>query len=63
MGVPDLKNMKFIPEQSKKLINNLPKNKKNGKDLSKIFAFAPPLAIDLLKKLLIFDPEKRINVE
>jgi mitogen-activated protein kinase 1/3 len=63
LGAPDLTNMKFIPEQSKKLINNLPKNKKNGKDLSKLFAFAPPLAIDLLKKFLIFDPEKRINCE
>jgi len=29
--------MKNIPEESKKLIKNLPKNKKNGKDLSKIF--------------------------
>jgi mitogen-activated protein kinase 1/3 len=40
----------------------LPKNKKNGKDFSKIFSFADDLAIDLLKKLLIFDPEKRITV-
>jgi len=48
--------MKFIPDASKKLIKNLPKNKKNGKDLAKIFSFAPPLAIDLLKKFLIFDP-------
>lgn len=40
----------------------MPKNKKNGKDFSKIFAFADSQAIDLLKKLLIFDPEKRITV-
>lgn len=54
--------MKNIPEESKKLIKNLPKNKKNGKDLSKIFGnCATPEAIDLLKKLLIFDPEKRIS--
>ena len=38
------------------------KNKKNGKDFSKLFGFAPPEAIDLLKKFFIFDPEKRITV-
>lgn len=54
--------MKHIPEESKKLIKNLPKNKKNGKDFNKLFSFAHPDAIDLLKKLLTFDPEKRITV-
>ena len=63
LGTPDLDNIKHIPEESKKLIKNLPKNKKNGKDFSKLFSFAPPEAIDLLKKFLIFDPEKRITVE
>lgn len=45
------------------MIRNLPKNKKNGKDFSKLFQHAPPEAVDLLKKFLIFDPEKRITVE
>lgn len=54
--------MKHIPEESKKLIKNLPKNKKVGKDFNKIFSFAHPEAIDLLKKLLTFDPDKRISV-
>ncbi len=62
LGTPDIEDMKNIPEESKKLIKNLPKNKKNGKDFSKIFSFADDLAIDLLKKLLIFDPDKRITV-
>ena len=62
MGTPDVDNMKHIPEESKKLIKNLPKNKKNGKDFNKLFSFAHPEAIDLLKKLLTFDPDKRINV-
>ena len=31
MGIPDVENIKHIPEDSKKLIKNLPKNKKNGK--------------------------------
>ena len=38
------------------------KGKKNGKDFSKLFPQAPPLAIDLLKQLLQFDPDKRISV-
>jgi serine/threonine protein kinase len=54
--------MKHIPEESKKLIKNMPKNKKNGKDFNKLFSFASNDAIDLLKKLLTFDPEKRITV-
>ena len=62
LGTPDLEHMKHIPQQSKKLIKNLPKNKKNGKDFNKLFSFANPQAIDLLKKLLTFDPEKRITV-
>ncbi len=58
---PDLDHIKHIPEESKK-IKNLPKNKKNIKDFSKLFGFAPPEAIDLLKKFFNFDPEKRITV-
>ena len=54
--------MKNIPEESKKLIKGLPRNKKNGRDFTKLFSQAPPEAIDLLKKFLIFDPEKRITV-
>lgn len=54
--------MKYIPEDSKKLIKNGSRNKKNGKDFNKIFPNASPEAIDLLKKLLAFDPEKRLSV-
>lgn len=63
LGTPDLDNIKNIPEESKKLIRNLPKNKKNGRDFTKLFSQAPAEAIDLLKKFLIFDPDKRISVE
>ena len=62
LGTPDVDNMKHIPEESKKLIKNLPKHKKNGKDFNKLFSFANPEAIDLLRKLMMFDPEKRISV-
>ena len=57
LGTPDLDDIKYISEEGKKLIRNLPKKKKGGKDLSKLFSFADVQAIDLLKKLLIFDPE------
>jgi len=33
------------------------------KDFDKMFAGSNPLAVDLLKKLLVFDPKKRITVE
>ena len=52
-----------IPEESKKLIGNLPKNKKRMTETSPNCSHMPPEAIDLLKKFLIFDPEKRITVE
>jgi len=36
--------------------------KRLGKDFSKVFSKGTPLAIDMLKKLLVFDPKKRITV-
>jgi serine/threonine protein kinase len=41
-------------------VNSLPKRK--GKDFNVVFKGANPDAIDLLKKLLIFDPKKRITI-
>lgn len=37
--------------------------KKNPKDLQKTFPAAPDDAIDLLKRMLLFNPDKRITVE
>ena len=39
----------------------LPQRK--GKNFDEIFKGANPLAIDLLKKMLTFDPEQRVTVE
>ena len=44
------------------MIGDLPKNKNPDGNFSQMFSSASPLAIDLLKKLLTFDPEKRITV-
>lgn len=61
LGTPDVEKLEHIPQESKKLIKSIQKSKKNGKDFAKIFSTAPQAAIDLLKKFLIFDPNKRIT--
>ena len=60
-GTPNVDSIKTIPEESKKLIKSLPK--RQGKAFDKVFSQASPVALDLLKKLLIFDPSQRITVE
>jgi mitogen-activated protein kinase 1/3 len=37
--------------------------KRKSQDFDKFFPKSNPLAIDLLKKCLVFDPNKRFNVE
>jgi serine/threonine protein kinase len=54
IGNPDMDHQKFMME--------LPKRK--GMDFNELFKAAKnPDAIDLLKKMLVFDPEKRMTVE
>lgn len=61
-GTPSEEEISHVPkEKSRKLLKSFPKKK--GKSLETIFSNASPLAIDLLKKLMIFDPVKRITVE
>ena len=61
-GTPTEEEINIVPkEKSRKLLRTFPKRK--GKNLEQIFSQASPLAIDLLKKLLTFDPSKRITVE
>ena len=36
--------------------------KRSGKDFKRMFPDANPLAVDLLEKLLVFDPKKRLSV-
>ena len=47
--------------KNKEFIQSLPRRK--GKDFSTVFKGANPDAIDLIKKMLTFDPLKRINVD
>jgi serine/threonine protein kinase len=46
--------------KNKEFIQSLPRRK--GKDFSSIFKGANPDAIDLIHKMLTFDPLKRITV-
>ena len=47
--------------KNKEFIQSLPKRK--GKDFESIFKGANPDAIDLIRKMLTFDPNQRITVE
>lgn len=47
--------------KAKKYLKSLPFKLK--KDLAKLYPHANPLAIDLLSKMLAFDPEKRVSVD
>jgi mitogen-activated protein kinase 1/3 len=62
LGSPDENDMSYITDSNaRKFITNLPKNKKIG--FNQIFPNGNPLAIDLLEKMLCFNPQKRINIE
>lgn len=62
IGTPSADDIKKIPHprSREKVTRMLPRH---GKDLSTVFRDANPHALDLLRRLLTFDPEKRISVE
>ena len=54
--------MSYISDsQARKFLMELPKNKKIG--FNQILLKGNPLAIDLLEKMLCFNPKNRINIE
>lgn len=64
VGTPD--NLQKYFEQSfadehQNFLNNLPHCK--GKDLNTMFADKNPVAVDLIKRMLTFDPKDRITVD
>jgi len=62
IGTPTDEEINNIPrEKSRKFVKCLPKRK--GKPFETLFPKASPLALDLLRKLLIFDPTKRITID
>ncbi|KAG2385533.1 hypothetical protein C9374_003348 [Naegleria lovaniensis] len=60
LGTPNLEDIKGS-DQGVEFMATLPKSE--GKDFSKLFPSANPLAIDLLKRMLEFNYEKRITTE
>ncbi|KAG6468933.1 hypothetical protein ZIOFF_073628 [Zingiber officinale] len=61
LGIKDDADLNFVDnEHARKYIKSLPHSL--GIPLASIYPHANPLAIDLLKKMLVFDPSKRIDV-
>jgi mitogen-activated protein kinase 1/3 len=62
LGSPSENDMSYISDpQARKFITDLPKT--NKIPFNQIFPKANPLAIDLLEKMLCFNPKFRINIE
>ena len=62
LGSPSEEDLNFISNDSaKKYVRDLGKIKK--KPIDKIVNYPYPLALDLLDKMLVFNPEKRISIE
>lgn len=62
MGTPTEEDLEFISnEQAKDFVKNLPK--KNKQNFISLFPRANPVALDFLSKILVFNPNKRYNVE
>ncbi|KAK4790258.1 hypothetical protein SAY86_017562 [Trapa natans] len=60
LGTPKEDDMGFIHDlRSIRHIKSLPHS--DGKQLSALFPYADPLGLDLLGKMLVFDPSKRIT--
>uniref|UniRef100_A0A7S0VBZ4 Mitogen-activated protein kinase n=1 Tax=Polytomella parva TaxID=51329 RepID=A0A7S0VBZ4_9CHLO len=61
IGSPLEEDLEFISnDKAKRYIRSLPRNERA--DFQQLFPSAGPLALDLIKKMLVFDPTKRITV-
>ncbi|DAZ97023.1 TPA: hypothetical protein N0F65_012892 [Lagenidium giganteum] len=62
LGTPREEELHFVTsEKARRFMKNQPM--KPGIPFAKLFPSAKPAAIDLLEKMLVFDPSKRISVE
>jgi mitogen-activated protein kinase 1/3 len=62
LGSPEEHDMNFMTSMyAKRYIQSLPRKPKV--DFAQLYPKANPLAIDLLDKMLVFNPERRINVD
>jgi len=61
LGSPEEHDMNFMTSTyARRYISSLPR--KSKLDFAQLYPNANPLAIDLLEKMLVFNPERRINV-
>ncbi|XP_073125215.1 mitogen-activated protein kinase homolog MMK1-like [Henckelia pumila] len=61
IGTPSESDLESFHENGKKYIRKLPPYKRQS--FAEKFPHVPPLALDLVEKMLAFDPRKRITVE
>ncbi|XP_022875927.1 mitogen-activated protein kinase homolog MMK1 [Olea europaea var. sylvestris] len=61
IGTPSEAELEFLNENAKRYIRNLPPHPRQR--FTEKFPQVHPLAIDLIEKMLTFDPRKRITVE
>uniref|UniRef100_A0A7S0ZER1 Mitogen-activated protein kinase n=1 Tax=Timspurckia oligopyrenoides TaxID=708627 RepID=A0A7S0ZER1_9RHOD len=62
LGTPSAEDMQHIhSERARRFVESLPQ--KAGVPLDRLFPNASPEAVDLLSRVLVFDPAKRISVE
>eukprot|EP00511_Aplanochytrium_stocchinoi_P002829 CAMPEP_0204841488 /NCGR_PEP_ID=MMETSP1346-20131115/42284_1 /ASSEMBLY_ACC=CAM_ASM_000771 /TAXON_ID=215587 /ORGANISM="Aplanochytrium stocchinoi, Strain GSBS06" /LENGTH=100 /DNA_ID=CAMNT_0051979677 /DNA_START=9 /DNA_END=307 /DNA_ORIENTATION=+ len=63
LGTPSPEEMDFITNESaRNAIAGFARNR-SGNKFSEPFAGCSPLAVDLLKKMLVFDPRGRITID
>lgn len=61
LGTPSNEDLKMMSKEARVFIESLVKKRRIP--LSRIYTMAPPEAIDLLEKMLAFNPAKRISAE
>jgi serine/threonine protein kinase len=62
IGTPSDEDIEIIPNpRAREKVRRMPKRK--GKPFELLFRDANPLSVDLLKKMLIFNPDKRITID
>ena len=62
LGSPSQSDLDFVTKkEAREFIMKLPKKKQ--KDFKNLFPDAKPLALDLLKNMLVFNPNKRFTIE
>jgi len=64
LGKPSAAELQFVTNpKAYNYITNMTVSKKSEKQFGKLFSQANPLALDLLEKMLVFNPYKRLSVE